>query len=1188
MLHVHRSERADALVEPLARLLADPSTDPFAPEVVAVPTRGVERWVAQRLSHRLGAGPDGEAGVCANVTFAPPTRLVGDVLGATLGLDADNDPWHAERLVWPLLEVVDACAGEAWCAALGRHLGVRDRTAPDGGDHEGTGDVGDQRRGRRLAVARHLADLFASYGSQRPDLVRAWADGRDEDGGGLALPADLAWQAELWRRLRGHVGVPSPPERLDHALATLVTDPGVAALPERLSVFGLTRLPEDQLRVLVALAAHREVHLWLLHPSPALWARCAQGPAGGVATSRRRSDHPSPAEHPLLASMARDATELQLRLAALSVEPGGAAAGAAGSSEHHHPAPDPPPTLLGALQRRLREDDGDGSRGACDLAPDDRSVQVHACHGRARQVEVLREVLVGLFADDPTLEPRDVLVMCPDIESFAPLVAATFGLALHEGDAASGTPAGATDVVRGMEGSGRRDADDVHPGQRLRVRLADRSLRRTNPLLETLSRLLELADGRVTAGEVLDLAATEPVRRRFRLDDDDLDRIRGWAMEGGVRWGEDRARRARFGLDHVGQGTWEAALDRVLLGAAMAEEDQRYVGPALPLDDVDSTDIDLAGRLAELLDRLTSALAGLCGVRPLTDWLDALDRALDLLTDTTPGDAWQGVQARAVLAVVRAAGERDRAGGPPRTPAVEPLPLRLPDVRALLAGRLEGRPTRAGFRTGALTMCSLVPMRSVPHRVVALLGMDDGAFPRVAASDGDDVLLRNPLLGERDRRSEDRQLFLDAVTAAREHLVVLYSGADERTGARRPPAVPVGELLDALDAAAAPGDAAVPGEGSVRRRVLVRHPLQTVAERNFASGALGRAGPFSFDRASHAAAVVGREPRAAATLFLPRPLPPHVHRDEVDLDDLVAALEHPVRTFVRHRLGVSPVADSDDVDDRLPLQLDPLDAWQVGDRLLAAHRAGADLAVAARAERRRGQVPPGALGTRALAEVIERVDPIAAAAAAHRLETAAAVDVSVDLPDGRTLVGTVPGVYSDVVLRAVYSRLGAKHRVRAWAQVLALVASDPGRTRRAVTIGRGSGRRPSARVAEIDPPDGPVALQRLVELVTLRDRALREPLPLPVGTSAAYAHGRSAGDAEVQALDAARKEWSGGFEAGDAYHVTVWGEAASLEDLLGTPTRTEQAWWPEESTRLGVLARRVWDPLLDHERSATA
>lgn len=1115
MLHVHRSERTDALIEPLAALLAVPPDDPFAPDVVAVPTRGVERWLAQRLSHHLGTGPDGEAGVCANVLFPSPTRLVSQVLSSVLRLEPDDDPWRTEPLTWSLLEVVDACAGEPWCRALGRHLGV---------DAQGANEL---RAGRRLAVARHLARLFTGYGAQRPTMLRDWAAGRDEDGAGAPVVEDLRWQPELWRRVREKVGTSSPAERLETAVAALDEDPSSVDLPQRLSVFGPTRLPQDQLAVLEALATHRQVHLWLPHPSPAIW-RTTSAQTGPT----RRRDLPPQVRHPLLASMARDALELQHRLSALDL------------TDEHHPAAEPPSTLLGALQRRLRHDEPDAP--PVTVPATDRSVQVHACHGRARQVEVLREVLVGLMRDDPTLEPRDVLVMCPDIEAFAPLVTATFGVLPDE-------------------------QSEAHPGHRLRVRLADRSLRQTNPVLSLVSTLLDLADARVTVSEVLDLAASVPVRQRFAFHDDDLDRIRHWAVTAGVHWGEDLGRRERFGLAAVGQGTWQAGLDRILLGAAMAEEAQRFVGSALPLDDVDSTDIELAGRLAELVDRLAHVLRRLQGEKPVGEWVEVLEEAVDLLAQTAPSDGWQLVQAREVLARVRDAADTH-----------ERLQVRLPDVRSALADRLQGRPTRAGFRTGALTICSLEPMRAVPHRVVCLLGLDDGAFPRGARNDGDDALLRDPCVGERDPRSEDRQMVLDALTSAGETFVVLYSGADERTGAVRPPAVPVSELLDAVDATGCTEQGS-----AAREQVVVRHPLAAVDERNFIAGALGRSGPFSFDAVAHEAAVAGRGKRVPRAPFLERPLPAEPRPAEVDLDDLVAALEHPVRWFLRQRLQLSFFDEHDEVEDRLPLELSGLDTWQVGDRLLAACLAGADRAEAVAAEWRRGEVPPRELGRRVLDEVAHKVEPLAAAASSVAAGDARVVDVQADLPSGGVVAGSVRGVHGDVVVRTVYSRLAPKHRLRAWVQLLALVASDPSRPWRAVTIGRPPGKRASAMVAQLATPDAALAAQWLEQLVRLRGKALREPLPMPIGAACSYATSRFGGDAEIQALQNARQEWSGGFERTDEAHLTCWG-AASLDDLLGTPHSDERAWFPDDGSRFGVLARRVWDVMLRHEAVSSA
>ena len=216
MLHLHRAERADGLVTALADLLASPLDDPMQPEVISVPTRGVERWLTQQLSGHLGATAARSDGVCANIDFPFPGRLVGGAVAAASGVDRLRDPWLAERAVWPLLDVVDECLAEPWLWSLAAHLGAT-----------GTGPEAD-RRGRRFGSVRHIADLFDSYGVARPDMVCAWAGATPADRTGHALPPDAAWQAELWRHLRARIAVPSPAERLTPACARLRAEPALA------------------------------------------------------------------------------------------------------------------------------------------------------------------------------------------------------------------------------------------------------------------------------------------------------------------------------------------------------------------------------------------------------------------------------------------------------------------------------------------------------------------------------------------------------------------------------------------------------------------------------------------------------------------------------------------------------------------------------------------------------------------------------------------------------------------------------------------------------------------------------------------------------------------------------------------------------------------------------------------------
>ena len=339
----------------------------------------MERWLTQRMSAHLGATLGRADGVCANVEFPSPRRLVGDSVMAASGLEGDTDPWLPERAVWPLLEVVDEALPEPWLASLAGHL-------------NGTAAEPDTaRRARRFTSIRHLADLFDRYALHRPEMVRAWAQCIDTDGAGRNLPLDTSWQAELWRRLRDRIADPGPAERLEAASTRLREDPSLVDLPHRLSLFGLTRLPAGHLAVLRALAAGRDVHLFLLHPSPALWERVARAAERRAPTIRRSEDKTATLPtNRLLASWGHDARELQLVLASADDH----------VDHHHHPVESAADTLLKRIQADVRGDSQapaaplpghDDARPTLD--PADRSVQVHACHGRARQVEILLSLI---------------------------------------------------------------------------------------------------------------------------------------------------------------------------------------------------------------------------------------------------------------------------------------------------------------------------------------------------------------------------------------------------------------------------------------------------------------------------------------------------------------------------------------------------------------------------------------------------------------------------------------------------------------------------------------------------------------------------------------------------------------------------------------------------------------------------
>ena len=561
MLRVHRSDRADTLVSMLADLVAEPLDDPMVPEVVSVPTRGIERWLTQQLSAHLGTSPGRHDGVCANVDFPFPGTLIGRALAAASDIDPDADPWSPERSVWPLIELVEQNFEEQWLAPLAQHI-INSKTV-DGS--------------RRFASIRHVADIFDRYAVHRPDMLQRWAEGgpswtrpRGRSNCGCRCGSALASRVQ-------RSGSRKPVPRLRR-------EPALLDQPPRLSLFGLTRLPASYLDVLEAMGAERDVHLFLLHPSPALWDRVA-GSVGPRSRDVLRAEDGTAAapRNPLLASWGRDAREMQLVL-------GAAVARAEPTAE----APsETAPTLLRRIQDDVRADRAPRGPAWCGRPSDpcsSRRTTASACTratAAARQVEVLRDAILHLLEDDPTLEPRDIIVMCPDIENFAPLIQATFGGHDHNDGSddarhAARDPAGRPVAPPDEPGDGR-------PGR------GPRAGRR-----------------RVTATEVLDLAGREPVRRRFQFGDDDLSRLEEWVDEACVRWGFDAGHRGAFELERLGD---QHVAGRRWTGSSSAlpwpRRASAFSATPLPLDDVDSGDIDLAGRLAEFVERLRSAVDAL-------------------------------------------------------------------------------------------------------------------------------------------------------------------------------------------------------------------------------------------------------------------------------------------------------------------------------------------------------------------------------------------------------------------------------------------------------------------------------------------------------------------------------------------------------------------------------------------------
>lgn len=1031
-LFLHRAARVEALASALVgELVRHPPADPFAPAQVVVGSRGMERWVR----HRLAMGP---AGIAANVQFPFPA----EALAQAFGVVAEASNWAPATLAWEVLACLpelttDPASAEAfqpvraWLERVPRRqLRVADRDD--------------------LALARELAEVLDRAALFRPDWVAAWERGEDPSG-------PPPWQRHLWQRLRGQVeGLPAT-----LALAAAAPQPG-----EAIHVFAVSSMPPAWVHAWRRLGEVRSVHVYGLSPSPDYW--------GELRTARelRREANAEALEaqqHPLLTALgrlSRDVSDLWIDVDPLEVDvPGGF---------------DPPPSTRGLHQLQA---DVLALRSAAELAsaraerclvPHDDTLQFHAAHGPTRQVEALRDAVLDLFNRHPHLEPRHVLVMTPDVATYAPLVSAVFGegyASAHleregereggrEGEADADHPAHAGGPAH-ADGAPRRRGWGPVGGPAIPVAIHDLGLRELNPVADAVLRVLSLGAERLTAPAAFDLLALRPVRARFKLADDELDFLRGAVQGAGARWGADADERARHGNPEQHDFTFAFAEDRLALGVVMADEAEAEGGVGegstwagvAPVDDMEGQGTAL-GKFAEFMGRLAAARRALTAPLPVARWCELLNTLVSDFTEVSRAASFLVLEVRAGIAALAA-----------EASAYEGR-VSLAAVRAALEGRFELG--RGGDRpqSGAVTLCALQPMRSVPFPVVCLLGMDDGAFPRSPVGRGFDATLARPRPGDRDPREEDRNLLLEAILSAREHLLIFYTGTDAHVGRPVAPAVPVGDLLDCVDATfSAPGRA--------RDLLTWRHAVQPFVATGFA-GAPSM--PPRFDRrmAEAARALLGPRAPWRGVLAGGNPLPPVEPPATLELQELAQWTRQPLRNLARARLGLSLSRDEEPLPDKEALEPGNLGNWALGAllcrRWLAGHQDAAEAQAYLRA---RALLPPGAAGASVFEASWARVET-----AAQALPPGAAAQVQVSLRvDGVQLVGTVATRGGEVIDFGVEDTDKPRRLVSAWISVLALAATR-GAPAQARIVGESKG---SPVVRHLRAPANPLAnLERLV------------------------------------------------------------------------------------------------------------
>lgn len=1132
-LHLFRSNRMERLVDAIAGLLAEPTEDAFAPECLLVSGRGMAHWLSLELSRRYG--------IWSNALYLFPRNFVHWALertappseggeGTLVGPGGVRD-LDREQLAWAVLATLSGLLEREEFAVLRRYV------------------EGDETGVRYFELCQQIATVFDQYRTYRPELILAWEREGRRQSPGQGLPqlalfdgaaTSQRWQATLWRALAarlGHAGS-SVEQRF---FAGLRGTARAGKLPARIVSLGVDNLPPLYTRILVGLCAHVPVYVFQLAPSELGWQ--APRPERKRPQRRARTALPAPGEaaialepearpaHPLVRSLGMLGSEFELVLKSeLSVQ-------GIGVEEVRGLFEAPPATTrLSRLQGAIlagREHEEPSSR-----APTDESIRIHVCHAPMREVEVLHDQLMALLGHETGIAPEDVIVMMPDVDTYAPLIEAVF----------------------------QRDHQE---GYRIPYAIADRSLRHAAPVVDALARILELTGTRLNAPQILDLLALEVVARRFEILPEDVEHVTRWVGLANIRWGVDAEHHQREGHPYAEANSWRFGLRRLLLGYAVVNSDAEVFGDTLPLEAVEGNGAALLGKLCEFLDRLFSHLTSFLTPATPDEWQRRIGAALDDLIVLDAEHAWEHGELRAALAHIA---ERARDAGYTGTLTHSAF------ARLLLATAGEARPAR-GFLSRGVTFCSMVPLRSIPFRVVALIGLCDGEFPRREQS-ADFDLIAHPeggasagsragrRLGDRSRRNEDRYLFLEALLSARDRLILTYTGQSIKDNAELPPSVVVSELLDCLGRA-----------GADLEEIVLRHPLQAFSQRYF-DGKDPRL--FSYEEYYRKAAESLSDAKDGLTPLFAAPLPAPSEGEPLSLAELVRFFENPTAYLLNYRVGVWLSEREQALASREPQELSPLDRYGVGNQLLELLLAGVDESRISRLVRASGAVPWGTPGDIYITELLAEAQPIAAAVREARAGGARPpLVLHATLPNQRRLSGTLSQRFGQNIVLHQFARVRARHLLRLWINHLAhCLAGEATGSARAVLIGRpeqpeGRGERALLERHVFGPVRDPG--DQLAALVELYDEGQRLPLCFFPNSSLELVRALREGQDERRAREVAFKLFEDEELKYDAHLQRVY---ATAHD---GPILSED---PALSALFERLSRRVFEPLLDHLEGA--
>ena len=952
--NIFTSNSLEILAGQLAEIAAVPLHSPLAGEVVVIQSRGMERWLSMEIAEHNG--------ICANVSYLFPNYLLHNVFRSMISDLPETSFFESENMTFAIMQLLPECFDRPSFKSIKTYL------------EDGEDDL------RLFQISGKIAYLFEQYLIFRPEMILGWEEGR----------GDL-WQAQLWREIVSVKGNKHSAWLKQELIKKIRTRPNeICSLPQRISIFGISYLPPFHMEVFAELSCLLSMNFFLLNPCREYWGEIVSEKdvtrienryaARGYAPENLHLDK----GNSMLASMGtlgRDFFELVNRFDSDFFE------------EFHCPDE---VNILSAIQSdifHLREGTSLNRENKIGFHGDD-SVQIHSCHSPLREMEVLYDNLLAMFEEDSRLLPKDIIVMAPDINTYAPFIHAVF---------------------------------DSQPNNFMRIpfSIADRSPRKESSIIDVFMSILSLKESRLGITEVMDLLESPVVRDKFCLTKSDLNIIWRWINDTNIKWGKDSKTRIKFNLPGFDQNTWKAGIERLLLGYAMPGYGMKMFSGILPYDNLEGADVIILGKFLDFLDKVFECTENLDFKRTLSGWSEYLSKILEQFIAF---DDRTGEMVLVIRRLLHSLASREESAGFDKS-------IDLSVIISYFERIIEKEYIGSGFISGGVTFCSMLPMRSIPFKIICLAGMNNDAFPRDSEQLGFDLMAKNPKPLDRSKRNDDKYLFLEAIISAKKKLYISYVGQSIRDNTQSPPSVLVSELAEYIEN----------GLGIHKKkkngRFVTNHRLFGFSPEYFTQDSA----LFSYSEENYLAAksFAGCDGEKKPQPFISSELSLDQEnvlssRASVDIEELSDFFSNPSKLFMEKRFGIYLYDKAFATDEREKFTLDNLDKYIIGRSLFNISISGLDLNRFLPIERAKGDLPHGKLGDLVYKQMSVEADSFAATVLKlTNGESSSSLGIDIDI-SGFKITGRLPKLFDYGLVTIRYGKTRPKDIIKSWIYHLVL------------------------------------------------------------------------------------------------------------------------------------------------------